>query len=764
MKQKWYWTILLAGLLAIGLAACIGNTENAEPTPAENTDPTSDEAESETITLFVGSELVECTGVAPQMCMLVREDPSADYTFFYGQIEGFTFEPGYEYELLVQVETIENPPADGSSLKYTLVEEVSRTAVSEAGVETAAGDDPLANSNWTLVSYTDANGAATPVAPNSEITLAFKDGGIAGSAGCNNYFGSYTVDGSNLTFGMIGSTEMACMDGAITTQESAYLAALSMVSQYQLDGTNLVLTDKDGNTLLTFTAQIPVSLTGTVWQAIAVNNGREAVVGVLAEAPITAVFGEDGSLSGSGGCNNYNTTYTTDGNNITINGQIASTMMACEEAVSTQEAAYLAALPQAATYTITGDRLELRSATGSLLADYMPMPQTSLTDNPWLATSYRTTNAIVGVSSGMRLTAVFAADGTISGSGGCNNFTGPYTTDGSNISIGPLASTMMACAEAVMQQESDYLAALQAAATYQISGDALNLFTAEGTFAATFVVEPAQTLAGSSWDVTSINNGNQAVVSLIIGTELTANFGEDGTLSGSAGCNNYTTTFTADDQNITIGPAASTRMFCEAPEGVMEQEAQYLAALSTAVTYSINGPRMEMRTADGAMAATFQIAGFVDPEITAFLSQASYKLDMAATGTVTLTDGFYTEPMADGSASELTVSLTDYVAVGDLNGQFAVAAVITADPGGSGTFYYLSLFTAGDSGLVNTSTILIGDRVVINAIDITQNTVVLDMVQAGPDDALCCPTEHVMNVYELQGSELVLASSTPVEE
>jgi hypothetical protein len=78
-----------------------------------------DASMTEVKTLFVGPELVECVGVAPQQCMQVKEDADGEYGLFYNQIEGFTFEPGFEYELSVNVETIANPPADGSSLRYS---------------------------------------------------------------------------------------------------------------------------------------------------------------------------------------------------------------------------------------------------------------------------------------------------------------------------------------------------------------------------------------------------------------------------------------------------------------------------------------------------------------------------------------------------------------------------------------------------------------------------------------------------------------------
>ena len=62
-----------------------------------------------------------------------------------------------------------------------------------------------------------------------------------------------------------------------------------------------------------------------------------------------------------------------------------------------------------------------------------------------------------------------------------------------------------------------------------------------------------------------------------------------------------------DGEKITIGPLASTMKFCNDPEGVMDQEAQYLAALQSAATYRIEGNRLELRTADGALAADFSL-------------------------------------------------------------------------------------------------------------------------------------------------------------
>ncbi len=74
--------------------------------------------------LVVASQQGDCVGVAPMKCLLVKKEGQTDWEFFYNNIEGFNYEPGYEYVLDVKVEKIEYPAADQSALKYTLVKEV----------------------------------------------------------------------------------------------------------------------------------------------------------------------------------------------------------------------------------------------------------------------------------------------------------------------------------------------------------------------------------------------------------------------------------------------------------------------------------------------------------------------------------------------------------------------------------------------------------------------------------------------------------------
>jgi LysM repeat protein len=146
------------------------------------------------------------------------------------------------------------------------------------------------------------------------------------------------------------------------------------------------------------------------------------------------------------------------------------------------------------------------------------------------------------------------------------------------------------------------------------------------------------------------------------------------------------------------------------------------------------------------------------------LANATYPSQYVPAGSVTLDNGSFSEPAAPGSATEITVKMTRYLAYGELNGQPAAAVVLVSDPGGSGTFSDLYVMASQNGQPTSLASTTLGDRVEINSIAIENNQIVVDMVQAGPDDPLCCPSQHVINTYELQGDQLVEVSSQAVDD
>ncbi|MFQ5992655.1 MAG: DUF4377 domain-containing protein [Nitrospiraceae bacterium] len=227
------WSILLI-LLSLIFAGCT-STSTVEKLPVEKT-------------VFVGPHRVDCTGVGPQKCFLIKDSPGAEWTYLYDEIEGFDYEEGYTYELRVREHYLENPPADASSIKLILVENVSKTPTT-SHPETSGGEVLLRQ--WVLHSF-DVIGSESSVRPHTEITLTFTDRRIHGSGGCNRYFGGYQGgEGNTLSIQGVGSTKMFC-PGRVMDQERRYFEALLNTSTFWVDQNQLQLFYDNGRRVLNF--------------------------------------------------------------------------------------------------------------------------------------------------------------------------------------------------------------------------------------------------------------------------------------------------------------------------------------------------------------------------------------------------------------------------------------------------------------------------------------------------------------------------------
>lgn len=73
-----------------------------------------------------------CIGEGSQWCMRVRKKGEKDFSYFYDQIKGFTYQWGQTCTIEVRVKSNPNPPADGSSLTYELVKTI-KTVKTKSG-------------------------------------------------------------------------------------------------------------------------------------------------------------------------------------------------------------------------------------------------------------------------------------------------------------------------------------------------------------------------------------------------------------------------------------------------------------------------------------------------------------------------------------------------------------------------------------------------------------------------------------------------------
>ena len=120
---------------------------------------------------------------------------------------------------------------------------------------------------------------------------------------------------------------------------------------------------------------------------------------------------------------------------------------------------------------------------------------------------------------------------------------------------------------------------------------------------------------------------------------------------------------------------------------------------------------------------------------------------------ITLKDGRWEgEPYVAGGGSRPTVSFVrDFYRIGDLDADGSEEAVLllAEHAGGSGEYLYLAVVARRDGELRNVGTVRLGDRVQIRDVRIDAREIVVDLVQAGPQDAACCPGELVTRRWQL---------------
>lgn len=184
--------------------------------------------------LFVASHLEDCTGVGPQTCMLVKETPEAAWSYFYDQIEGFDYEEGFNYEILIDEIPVNNPPADASSLRFKLREIIAKTPDVDASE---------LFKEWVVIKIEGLEKLST----SPTLTFQQEDEKLSGYAGCNNYFATYTVNDNVLNIGNAGATRMLCPDMSV---EDTFLKTLPLVQRYEIKKKELYLYDQNDKVLI----------------------------------------------------------------------------------------------------------------------------------------------------------------------------------------------------------------------------------------------------------------------------------------------------------------------------------------------------------------------------------------------------------------------------------------------------------------------------------------------------------------------------------
>jgi heat shock protein HslJ len=343
------------------------------------------------------------------------------------------------------------------------------------------------------------------------------------------------------------------------------------------------------------------SLEGTDWHLLRLAGS--GVPWIEIPAGVNATLRIDGAQAGGqGGCNAWFADAKVDGDALVF-GPVGSTMMACGEPAMSIEGQWLGYLPSIATWAITDGQLTLSDGTGAeLLVFGAEGTAAALEGTDWRADAVLVDGVLAPIPAGIEVT-LRLDGGQADGTAACNHYGGGYSVSGDSLTFGPLAVTEMACEEPRMSLESAFLAALGATVSYRLDGAQLHLLDASGAdLAVLSAAGAAQGTIEGAWQLAEIVQGDMVA---LIQSDATVEFGADGSLTGSTGCNNLMSDYAVEGASLKVGPVATTKMACK-DGSAQEAEAALLAALEAATAWEISPDGwLVLLGTDGAMLAGF---------------------------------------------------------------------------------------------------------------------------------------------------------------
>jgi heat shock protein HslJ len=158
---------------------------------------------AELIRIVMKEDLASCKGVGPMTCMQIKYKNSKSWEFFYSQISGFSYKPGYRYVLLVDRTKRTNVTADAPAYEYKLKKVVKKVKIE---VNTTMAWDFVLKHKWKLIQMNGITQASSPV----YMTFDGEKKRVGGKSGCNTFFGGYNKSDNEISFKQMAGTMMAC--------------------------------------------------------------------------------------------------------------------------------------------------------------------------------------------------------------------------------------------------------------------------------------------------------------------------------------------------------------------------------------------------------------------------------------------------------------------------------------------------------------------------------------------------------------------------
>ena len=348
-------------------------------------------------------------------------------------------------------------------------------------------------------------------------------------------------------------------------------------------------------------------------------EGNPPVEGTYATLTVS-----DDSFGGYDGCNSFsirrsNTTPAAnpDGPSSPV-VLVESTLQLCERRdgdtdIMDQADAYQDALIDAKSFRLDGDRLEVSDEAGEVRAVLFKPPPLAGRPIELAGTTWR----LVVEEEGERVhapTLAFLTEHIAAGATACRGYVAGYRENDGRLSIpsrsmiGPAED----CSDELLEMEENfYRMHLSWADHYRVeesaAGKVLRVRTKDGrTWEYESLTPPVGVALRGVWTLTAFvearvvsarHTDYSHTIDVIPGTEVIVEFSRDG-VSGSGGCNMYSGTSSVDDSTLGVRVTTGTGVWCDDPDGLMEQERRYLDILSRVSFYRVFGDQMSLHTSN----------------------------------------------------------------------------------------------------------------------------------------------------------------------
>ncbi len=226
---------------------------------------------------------------------------------------------------------------------------------------TAAPSDGDPQGDWRLVRGT-VNGQAVPILDEYRITLTIEGSRIGGTAACNGYGGTLTVEGGRLHIEDLGQTAMACLDEEAMTAEAIYMSGLGAADTIGLDGAELVVSGPGVELRFEELAPPPTAaMVDTVWLLEALIS--DEVAASVAGEPQTLELRSDGTIHFTTGCRQFDGTWLEQGDEI-VTPSLGSDDVACPAGLQDAENHIVSVIGDGFRASVDGDQLTLTDSGG----------------------------------------------------------------------------------------------------------------------------------------------------------------------------------------------------------------------------------------------------------------------------------------------------------------------------------------------------------------------------------------------------------------